>query len=74
LRDAIRIKEMSFIYDGNDCQVTEFWITEFGEVYASLNNNGISINISVSNLIKYVKGGVIDVNRHIQKSRSLSKS
>lgn len=64
MRDAIRIKEMSFHYNGKDCQVTDFWITESGEVYASLTNNGTSVNINVSHLKKYVKGGVIDLNSH----------
>lgn len=75
MRDAIKIKEISFQYDGKDCQVTDFWITEFGEVYASLSNNGTTVNINVSTLKKYVKGGVIDINKHIHNSRrSISKS
>jgi len=64
LRDAIRIKEMSFHYNEKDCQVTDFWITESGEVYASLTNNGNSININVLHLKNYVKEGVIDLNSH----------
>lgn len=46
---------MSFHYNGKDCQVTEFWITKSGEVYASLTNNGTSVNISLSCLKDYIK-------------------
>lgn len=65
---------MSFQYDGKDYQVTDFWITEFGEVYVSLTNNGTTVNIRAVELKKYVKGGVIDINQHIHGSRILSKS
>jgi hypothetical protein len=63
MRDAVNIKELEFQFRGDDCKVSDMWMTENNEVYVSLYTEGKGwVNIRVSELKNYLKEKV-DLNR-----------
>jgi hypothetical protein len=63
MRDAVNIKELEFQFGGDDCKVSDIWMTENKEVYVSLYTKGKGwVNVRVSELKNYLKGKV-DLNR-----------
>jgi hypothetical protein len=56
MRDAINIKELEFQFRGNDCKVSDIWMTENNEIYISLYTEGkVWVNVRAVDLKKYLK-------------------
>lgn len=55
MRDAKLLTEVKFEMDGEPAEVTGTWITEYGDVYITLYNNGRWCNIMAKDLKKYIK-------------------
>lgn len=55
MRDAKLITEVKFEMEGEPAEVTGTWITEYGDIYITLYNNGRWCNIMAKDLKKYIK-------------------
>jgi hypothetical protein len=56
MRDAVNIKELEFQFRGDDCKVSDVWMTEDNEVYISLYTEGkVWVNVRAVDLKKYLK-------------------
>lgn len=56
MRDATNIKDLEFKKGDRPCKVDQFWMTEYKELYVSLNVEGVGwLNVKASELGKYLK-------------------
>jgi hypothetical protein len=68
MRDAVNIKELEFQFMGNDCRVSDVWMTENNEIYFSLYTEGKGwVNVKESELKSYLKEKV-DLNKTLKNS------
>lgn len=54
MRDAINVKNISFMVNGNSANVSDVWLTQNGEIYVSLHYNSVWLNVPVNKLKDYI--------------------